>query len=166
MLETAIQENTAAIRELIARLSAGAVVSHAASEQESAGKKSRTASAKAQDKPADTSPSASAPPAGAPESSGKNSEPGQGGKTGNVPPAADAATDAAHATDGTAQSAAAGDAQPVTYQQAAKAVTALAAAKGRPAAVAVLEQFGVAKLPDVKPEQYEAVVAACEAAGD
>jgi hypothetical protein len=41
----------------------------------------------------------------------------------------------------------------------------LARAKGRDAAVAVLGEFGAARLPDVKPEQFAAIVAACEKAG-
>jgi hypothetical protein len=50
-----------------------------------------------------------------------------------------------------------------TYQATADAVTKLARTKGRDAAVAVLAHFGAAKLPDVKPEQFAAVIAACEA---
>jgi hypothetical protein len=52
-----------------------------------------------------------------------------------------------------------------TYQDTADAVTKLARAKGRDAAVAVLARFGAAKLPEVKPEQFAAVIAACEEAG-
>jgi hypothetical protein len=52
-----------------------------------------------------------------------------------------------------------------TYQDTADAVTKLARTKGRDAAVAVLSGFGAAKLPDVKPEQFAAVIAACEEAG-
>jgi hypothetical protein len=52
-----------------------------------------------------------------------------------------------------------------TYQAAADAVTKLARTKGRDAAVAVLNEFGAAKLPDVKPEQFAAIIAACEKAG-
>ena len=52
-----------------------------------------------------------------------------------------------------------------TYQDTADAVTKLARTKGRDAAVAVLNEFGAAKLPDVKPEQFAAVIAACEKAG-
>jgi ABC-type uncharacterized transport system involved in gliding motility auxiliary subunit len=51
-----------------------------------------------------------------------------------------------------------------TYQDAAAAITKLSRTKGRDAAVAVLQQFGATKLPDVKPEQFAAVVAAAEAA--
>lgn len=52
-----------------------------------------------------------------------------------------------------------------TYQDTANAVTKLARTKGRDAAVAVLSKFGAGKLPDVKPEQFAAVIAACEEAG-
>ncbi len=51
-----------------------------------------------------------------------------------------------------------------TYQDAAAAITKLSRTKGRDAAVAVLQSFGAAKLPDVKPEQFSAVIAAAEAA--
>lgn len=49
----------------------------------------------------------------------------------------------------------------VTYQQAADAVTQLAQAKGRDAAVAVLALFGAKKLPEVHPEDFASVIAAC-----
>ena len=52
-----------------------------------------------------------------------------------------------------------------TYQATADAITKLARTKGRDAAVAVLNEFGAAKLPDVKPEQFAAIIAACEKAG-
>lgn len=52
----------------------------------------------------------------------------------------------------------------VTYQQAADAVTKLAKTKGRDIAVGVLKQFGAVKLPDVTPDQYAAVLAACQEA--
>jgi len=52
-----------------------------------------------------------------------------------------------------------------TYLDTADAVTKLARAKGRDTAVAVLSKFGAAKLPDVKSEQFAAVIAACEEAG-
>lgn len=50
------------------------------------------------------------------------------------------------------------------YETAARAVTALAKARGREVAVAVLAQFGAARLPEVAPEQFAAVIAACEQA--
>lgn len=53
--------------------------------------------------------------------------------------------------------------EPVDYKTAAEAVTKVSRAKGRPAAIEVLAKFGAAKLPDVKPEQFADVVAACNA---
>lgn len=53
-----------------------------------------------------------------------------------------------------------------TYQDAAAALTKLAREKGRAAAVSVLNGFGATKLPEVKPEQFAAFIAACEKAGD
>jgi len=44
------------------------------------------------------------------------------------------------------------------------AIIALAKAKGRDAAVAVLKQFGVAKVPELKAEQYADVIAAAKKA--
>ena len=82
---------------------------------------------------------------------------------GNDQPAAVAQTVAEAATDTTAQSVETGDAP--TYQDTADAVTKLARVKGRDAAIAVLAKFGATKLPDVKPEQFAAVIAACEKAG-
>lgn len=52
-----------------------------------------------------------------------------------------------------------------TYQATADAVTKLAREKGRDTAIAVLTKFGASKLPDVKPEQFAAVIAECEAVG-
>lgn len=52
-----------------------------------------------------------------------------------------------------------------TYQATADAVTKLARTKGREVTVDVLAQFGASKLPDVQPEQFAALIAACEAAG-
>lgn len=54
--------------------------------------------------------------------------------------------------------------QAATYQDAAVAITNLARIKGRDAAVAVLAKFEASKLPDVKPEQFAAVIAAATAA--
>lgn len=52
-----------------------------------------------------------------------------------------------------------------TYQDAKDAVIRLARDRGKDAAVAVLSEFGVTKLPEVKPEQFADVIAACEKAG-
>lgn len=55
-------------------------------------------------------------------------------------------------------------AKTVSYQDAAAAVVELAKAKGREAATAVLQKFGVAKLPDLDPALFVEVIAACEKA--
>lgn len=143
-LEATIQENTNAIRELIAAIQAGvpttaaqvaAVVTEAATDKlaetvkEEAPAKKPTTAKKAE--PAPTQPTAEAVAADAPE---QKAEP-------------------------SAQGAA------PTYQATADAVTSLARTKGREAAVAVLTKFGASKLPDVKPEQFAAVIAECEAVG-
>lgn len=51
----------------------------------------------------------------------------------------------------------------VTYDQVKAAILKVVTSKGNEAATKVLAQFGVAKGPALKPEQYVAVVAACEA---
>jgi hypothetical protein len=51
----------------------------------------------------------------------------------------------------------------VTYQDAAAAITALSKTKGRDAAVALLKKFGASKLPEVKPEDFAAIVAEAKA---
>ena len=51
----------------------------------------------------------------------------------------------------------------VTKPEAVEALKALAVAKGRDQVVAVLAQFKAAKLDDVKPKDYAALIAACEA---
>jgi len=60
-------------------------------------------------------------------------------------------------------STAATDAPAPTYKDAAAAVTALSK-KNRDSAIAVLKSFGAQKLPDVKPEMFADVIAACQAA--
>lgn len=51
----------------------------------------------------------------------------------------------------------------VTYKQAADAITQVAKDHGRNAAIAILRQFGVDRLPSVKPEQWGEVLASCRA---
>lgn len=58
----------------------------------------------------------------------------------------------------------AADAKVYSYQEAATAITKLASSKGRDAAVSLLKKFGVAKGPELKPDQYAAVVAEAEKA--
>ena len=76
-------------------------------------------------------------------------------------PAAEAPTTEAPTTEAPAAEA---PAAAPSYQDAANAIMRLARARGRDAAVAVLAKFGAGKLPDVKPEHFAAVIAACEAA--
>lgn len=73
---------------------------------------------------------------------------------------------AVHETDAddAPTSSASEDVKPATYEDTAAAVTQLARTKGREIAVAVLAKFGAGKLPDAKPEDYSAIIAACEAA--
>ena len=65
----------------------------------------------------------------------------------------------AAATTETAQATETADAP--TYQATADAVTKLARTKGRDAAVAVLNEFGAAKLPDIQPNDFQKVIDAC-----
>lgn len=51
----------------------------------------------------------------------------------------------------------------VTYDQVKAAILKVVTSKGNEAATQVLKQFGVAKGPALKPEQFGAVIAACEA---
>lgn len=53
---------------------------------------------------------------------------------------------------------------PATYEDASKAIIALSKAKGRDAAVAVLEKFEAPNLKAVKPEDYAAVITAAKKA--
>jgi hypothetical protein len=52
----------------------------------------------------------------------------------------------------------------VTYESTAEAVTQLARTKGREIAVGILSKFGASKLPDAKPKDFAAIIAACEKA--
>lgn len=153
-LETVIAENTTALRELLSVLKAGSpAIQPEASSTEKKSDKSRS-----------SAPTQTASDSSANSSTGSTGAgaPGKGTDPGNAQQDAAAQTDASAATNTTAQSAPTGDVP--TYQQTADAVTKLAKVKGRDAAVGVLKQFGAAKLPDVKPEQFGAVVAACAAA--
>lgn len=157
-LETVIAENTSALRDLLAAIQGGALITP----PEASGKKpSRTAA----EKPERTADSASTAQAAAsastrkPDGTSQSSADSQGADAGNAQPDAAAQTGASAAIDTTVQSAQTGAA--VTYQAAADAVTKLARTKGRDAAIGVLKSFGVEKLPEVKADQYAAVVTAC-----
>jgi hypothetical protein len=56
------------------------------------------------------------------------------------------------------------DKSPVTYQEAASAITKLSREKGRDVAIEVLAKFGATKLPEVKPEKFADLVAAVKKA--
>jgi hypothetical protein len=138
-LEATIAENTAALRELIAAIKAGVPTTAA---------QVAAVVEQATDKPT-TPAKAEAPEAAKPTTKAKNT---QAAATAPAPQPS-TATDAGASTDAAAPA--------PTYQDAAAAVTNLAKTKGRDAAVAVLTKFGAAKLPDVKPEQFADVIAAC-----
>jgi hypothetical protein len=151
-LETAIQENTNAIRELIAAIKSGVPTS--AAQVAAVVEQGKTETAKTEkatnEKKSDAKTASSQP----------------GAKQQSEAPKADA-QGKVEEKKGDAGS---GDDAP-TYQEAAAAVTKLAAAKGKPAAIAVIGQFDkkegdgkATKLPDVKPEDYAAVIAACDKA--
>lgn len=135
-LEIAIQENTAAIRELIKAISNGipTTAQQVAAVVEEATEVKAEAPAKTEKKAkAEKTESAKVEQAATPEPKA------------DVAPAAD-------------------DAPEVTYQDAANAITALSKTKGRDAAVALLKKYGASKLPEVKPEDFAAIVADAKAA--
>lgn len=51
------------------------------------------------------------------------------------------------------------DKKVLDYKDVSAAVIALVTAKGKPAAMAMLAEFGVTKAPSLGPEQFEAVIA-------
>lgn len=67
------------------------------------------------------------------------------------------------ASDAPATEAAAIATKPPTYADAAAAVTSVIKTKGTPAAKDLLKAFGAETLKGVKPEQFGAVISACEA---
>lgn len=75
-----------------------------------------------------------------------------------------AAQETAKGSHKTESSQSATEAEGVSYDQAAAAIQTLAKSKGRDTAIAILKKFGAAKLPDVEPKDFAAIVAACEAA--
>jgi hypothetical protein len=124
-LENALQENTAAIRDLIAAMQGAPVAAPVVAEPKA-------------EAPAKTEKKAKAEKAETPKvEAAATPEPKE-----EVAPVADE------------------DAPDATYQDAAQAITALSKIKGRDAAVALLKKFGASKLPEVKPEDFNAIVAA------
>ena len=147
-LEATIAENTAALRDLIAAIGKGIPTTHAQvaavvaeAKPEATAKKPDGAAQTAETKPTATTAAAESSQSVAAET----------GMT---------AAQATEAINGHADK----PADAPTYQDAANAINALAKAKGRAAAVAVLAAFGAAKLPDVKPEQFADVIAAAQKA--
>lgn len=99
--------------------------------------------AKTQATPAPTEPTAGAVADAAPESKGENSDAAQGGNDEGAWNTQDGYKDTAE------------------YQEVAKAVVAVAKAQGREAAAALLEETaGVKSLPESKPSQAAAIIAA------
>ena len=147
-LEATIAENTAALRDLIAAIGKGIPTTHA-----------QVAAVVAEAKPEATAkkPDGAAPTAATPPietTAAVESSQSVAAETG-MPAAQAAEALNGHAND---------DVAAPTYQDAANAINAVAKAKGRAAAVAVLAAFGAAKLPDVKPEQFADVIAAAQKA--
>lgn len=147
-LETAIQENTNAIRELIAAIKSGVPTSTA--QVAAVVEQGKTETAKAESKATKKT------------EAGKPTE----SKATDKPEALTQmnASEAVKALDGHANR----PADAPTYQDTADAVTALAKAKGREAAVAIIRQYDnkdgegkASKLPEIKPEDYAAVIKAC-----
>ena len=152
-LEALLAENTEAVKALTAAILAQAAVphqsAHDAAQADPAAPKPARGKARAAAANAPTVPTATEVQAAAPASKP------------SAPPSPQPAS--AQTPDAPAANAPAAEAAP-DYETAARAVTALAKARGREAAVAVLAQFGAARLPEVAPEQFAAVIAACEQA--
>lgn len=112
--------------------------------------------------PAATAP---APVADKPKATKPKVEPKPQVAEGNDAAASSApASPAAPAASSTDSEQPAADAPAVTIADVNAAIIGLAKAKGRDAAVAVLKDFGVAKAPELKADQYAAVVAAAKKA--
>lgn len=140
-LEIAIQQNTAAINELVALLKGGAVIPPPAEDQALPAESTRTT----RKKPKEAAPEA---PAGEPEK-----------------PAASAPSQASTAAPAqtTEAAAAATEQKQINYSDAAVCVNKVAARKGRAAAVEILAKFGAKTLQEVKASSYGDVIKACEA---
>lgn len=126
-LEAALQENTTAIRELIAALSAGAVITKA---KQAEPKKAPVAKAQPAPEPVTKEQPVSEP---VPVEQPVTEEPEQLELE-------------------------------VSYDDVSKAVVALHRAKGRQAAVEVLEKFGLPTAREAKPEQWAPIIEACKEA--
>ncbi len=155
-LEATIQENTNAIRELIAAIKTGvpttaaqvaAVVSEAKTTP-CAGHDAETAKEEGKAKP-EKETAAKKTTAAATEAAASTQSTAEAG----AGAAQEKKADDSEASDKAADA--------PTYQATADAVTKLARTKGRDAAVAVLNEFGAAKLPDIQPHDFQKVINAC-----
>ncbi|NYT45121.1 hypothetical protein H0A64_09835 [Alcaligenaceae bacterium] len=135
-LEIALAENTAAIRELIAKLSTGATIPQDAVADKPATTAKSTKATKTDPK-SDAAPASEQTPPASDNSKNSTSESNE---------ASDSATE-----------------QP-TYQEVAALITKVSRTVSREAAVELLDGFGAKRGPDLKPEQFADVVAACEKA--
>lgn len=162
-LEAAIQENTSVLRELLARLSAGAIVANP-----NAAPKSATVAGESA--PGPTTAKADAPTKTA-NASGQSV--GTAGAAAQASTAATVDAKKSAAVSQQSETAAAPNASKpeastsvaaVTYDDVKALVLQVSKNKGRDAAAAVLAGFGVAKAPELKPEQYADAVAQLKAA--
>lgn len=135
-LEIALQENTAAIKELIAKLTAEGMTQRAA-----VGTVMHQVAQEATSKPEEVKKEA---PAKKPAAETASSP------SGATPPTTEKKADAP-----------AGN-QP-TYDQVKDKLLALSKEKGREPTVALLSRFGVARGPDLKPDQYAKFIADVDA---
>jgi len=170
-LEAAIQENTSALRDLIATIKTGVPTTAAEAPSVVTEAKPAAKKGKADPKPdvaqsseptpivSDNSASFSTESNAAQEKKADNSEQAQGVDQGNDQQGAGAQTGAEPTTSGTAQSAPTGDAPAPTFVDTRTAMMKLDKAKGRQVAMDVLSRFGVTKLTDVKPESFAALIA-------
>jgi hypothetical protein len=143
MLEQVIADNTAAIRELIATIKAGApatpaaapVVEEATSNAKATVAKKATSNVKAtvtENNGASSTPGAPFHPAEAAAQEKPAAE--------EAPPATSVA-------------------ESVTYEQVKHAILKVASTKSREIAAGILAEFGATKGPDLKPEQYAGIMA-------
>lgn len=138
-LEIALAENTAAIRELIAKLSAGAIIPHDAVQTVDTTAAKGAAAEKKSTKGRKETPAATTEQADEAQSS-------------------DATPNVSDNSENSSDATAHGNPE-ATYDDAKHAVLRISKANGRDAAVEVLQRFGVAKLPDMLPQSYGDLVA-------
>jgi len=157
-LEATIQENTNAIRELIAAIKAGvpttaaqvAAVVTEAKTTPCAGHDAETAKEEGKPEKETTAKKTTAAATEAAASTQSTAEAGAGAAQEKKADNSEASNKAAEVP---------------AYTTVVSAINKLAQGKGRDAAVAVLSKFGVTRGPELKPEQYAAVIAECETAG-